>query len=246
MENLGINLGYIFVQIFNFAILFVVLKAWAYKPILGAMEKRREMIAQGLEDARIASEARANAEKEAETIIAEAQTKSSEVVRAASQRAEDATKDIKASADSDAAKAREDAITDAEQERNRVLGDVRGQVAALAIAAAQKLVGEALNEKRQRALIDDFFSGVKAGKVTVLEGEKVEGDSAVVTSALPLTKKEEDAVKKDVVAKLSSKKAEVSFEVDPGILGGLVVRVGDKVLDGSVSGQLESIRQNLR
>ncbi|MEN8261069.1 MAG: F0F1 ATP synthase subunit delta, partial [Pseudomonadota bacterium] len=33
------------------------------------------------------------------------------------------------------------------------------------------------------------------------------------------------------------------FRVDPAILGGLVVRVGDKVLDGSVAGQLETMRQ---
>ena len=44
-----------------------------------------------------------------------------------------------------------------------------GQIAALAMAAAQRLIGEALDEKRQRALIDEFFSGVKAGKVVVLE-----------------------------------------------------------------------------
>ncbi|MDH3944293.1 MAG: F0F1 ATP synthase subunit B [Anaerolineae bacterium] len=246
LNNLGINLGYFLVQVTNFLIIMVVLRAWVYKPILGLLEKRRESIAKGLEDARVASEARANAEKEAEKVISDAQSKASDVVREATQRAEEATKDIKASAETDAAKAREEAVEEAQEERNRVLGDVRGQVAALAIAAAQKLVGEALTEKRQRVLIDEFFSGVKTGKVTVLEGAKVDGDSAVVTSALPLTKKESDTVKKDVLTALGSKKAEVSFEVDPSILGGLVVRVGDKVLDGSVAGQLDSMRQSLR
>ncbi len=131
-------------------------------------------------------------------------------------------------------------------ERIRVLGDVRGQVAALAVAAAQKLIGENLDAKRQRSLIDDFFSGVKSGKVEVLESESdLEAGNAMVTSALPLTKKEEEIVKKDVLKKLGGK-GDVDFQVDPNILGGLVVRVGDKVLDGSVSGQLTSLRQNLR
>jgi F-type H+-transporting ATPase subunit b len=117
-------------------------------------------------------------------------------------------------------------------------------VAALSIAATQKLVGDALDDKRQHALIDEFFSGVKAGKVVIMEGAGVTGQSAEVTSALPLTSAEQDTVKKDVLAKSGA--AAVTFRVDPSILGGLVIRVGDKVLDGSVAGKLEGLRANLR
>jgi F0F1-type ATP synthase delta subunit len=42
------------------------------------------------------------------------------------------------------------------------------------------------------------------------------------------------------------KNASVSFHVDPSILGGLVIRVGDKVLDGSVAGKLDNLSQSLR
>jgi F0F1-type ATP synthase delta subunit len=38
----------------------------------------------------------------------------------------------------------------------------------------------------------------------------------------------------------------VVFKVDPGILGGLVVRVGDKIVDGSVAGKLEGLRVSLK
>jgi flagellar biosynthesis/type III secretory pathway protein FliH len=125
-----------------------------------------------------------------------------------------------------------------------MLGDLRAQIAALAIAAAQKLVGEALDEKRQHALIDEFFSGVRAGNVVVLEGARLSGSSAEVTSALPLSTQEMDAVKTDILSKVGSQ-AIVSFRVDPNILGGLVIQVGGKVLDASVAGQLESLRQSL-
>lgn len=239
MEALGINLGLLIVQIIAFSIVFLTLNAWAYKPMLNMMETRKQKIAQGLEDARVAAEARANAEKEASKVLAEAQAEASKVVREATERAASAGKDVKAAAEAEAAKAREAAMNDAELERNRILGDLRGQVAALAIAAANKLVGEALDEKKQHALINEFFSGVNAGKVVVLEGE-MKGDIAVVTSALPLTSQEQDTVKKNVSAK------EVSFKVDPTILGGLVIKVDDKVLDGSVAGKLESLRQTLK
>ena len=80
-------------------------------------------------------------------------------------------------------------MAEAEMERNRILGDLRGQVAALAIAAANKLVGEALDEKKQHALLDEFFSGVKSGKVVVLDDASFKGESAEVTSALALNQR---------------------------------------------------------
>jgi F-type H+-transporting ATPase subunit b len=244
MEALGVNLGFLLFQIFNFTIVAVLLYAWAYKPILKALENRKNKIAQGFEDARIAAEARANAEQDAAKIVAEAQSKSNQVVREATERAELATRDVRAAAEADAAKIREAALTDSQAERDRILGELRSQIAALAISATQKLVGEALDEKRQHALIDDFFSGVKAGKVVVLEGAQISGSSAEVTSALPLTAGEIDIVKKDILSKIGSQ-ATVTFRVDPSILGGLKIRVGGKVLDASVSGQLESLRQSL-
>jgi F-type H+-transporting ATPase subunit b len=244
LEALGINLGYLLVQIFNFAILFLMLSAWVYRPIVKMIENRRTSIEKGLEDARVAAEARDNAEKEANKVVAEAQAKASEVVREATERAEAAGRDIKAMAESEAAQAKEAALAEVAVEREQILSDVRGQIAALAMAATQKLVGEAMDEKRQHALLDEFFSGVKAGKVVVLEGKTLAGASAEITSALPLTDKEQDSVKKDVLTKIGEH-ASVTFRVDPNILGGLVIQVGDKVLDNSVAGQLEELRQNL-
>jgi F-type H+-transporting ATPase subunit b len=244
MEQLGINLGLLIVQIIAFIIVFLTLNAWVYQPMLNMMESRKQKIAQGLEDARVAAEARANAEKEAAKIITDAQTEASKIVREATERAAVAGQDVKTAAEAEAAKAREAAIAEAEVERNRILGDLRSQVAGLAIAAANRLVGESLDEKRQRALLDEFFSGVKSGKLIVLDGENFRGESAQVTSALPLSKDEEETVKRDVLAKAGAK--EVTFRVDPSILGGLVIRVGDKVLDSSVAGKLEGLRQSLR
>lgn len=244
MEALGLNLGYLLVQIGSFIILFLVLVAWAYKPILGLLDRRREAIAKGLEDARVAGEARAHAESEAATIIAEAQTKAAHIVNEATGRAEKAVLEVKAEAEDQITKGKELALAEAYQERDRILGEVRGQVAALAIAAAQKLIGEALDEKRQRALIDDFFSGVKAGHVTLLEDAALAGEKAEVTSALPLTEQEQFVIRGDVLKRLGSQ-AEVKFRVDPAILGGLVIRTGGKVLDASIAGQLAGLRQNL-
>ncbi len=244
MEALGINLGLLVVQIIAFAIVFLTLNAWVYKPMLNMMDSRKKKIAQGLEDARVAAEARSHAEKEAQRIISEAQAEAGKVVREATERAATASRDVKVQAEAEAAKAREAAMAEAEIERNRILGDLRGQVAALSIAAAQKLVGEALDEKRQHALIDEFFSGVKANKVVVLESSDFRGESAEVTSALPLNDAEKSSVRSEVLNKVGAQA--VAFRVDPSILGGLVIKVGDKVLDASVSGRLENLHQALK
>jgi F-type H+-transporting ATPase subunit b len=216
LEALGLNLGFLVLQILAFAIVFLTLQAWVYRPFLNMLETRRQKIAQSLEDARVQAEARRDAEREAAKIVAAAQAEASRIVAEATERAAGAAKDVKTAAEGEAARAREAAAAEAETERNRLLGDLRGQVAALAIAAAQKLVGETLDEKRQRALIDEFFSGVKSGKVQLLA---VSGSVGAGT---------------------------IKFRVDPAILGGLVIRVGDKVLDGSVAGRLEHLRQSLR
>lgn len=244
MEGLGISLGYLLVQIFNFLIVMVILRALVYRPMLNLLDRRRKSIAQSLEDARVAAEARANAEKEAEEILNKAQQEASREIRMATERAEQVAKDIAAAAEQDAVRRREDATEEAEQAKAQALGELRGQVAALAIAAAQKVIGETLNEKRQHALIDEFFSGVRKGEVVILEEETLAGASAEVTSALPLTEKEKETVREEIVGKIGAG-ATINFRVNPRILGGLVIRVGDKVLDGSVAGKLESLRQSL-
>jgi F-type H+-transporting ATPase subunit b len=245
LEKLGLNLGYIVVQILAFLLLFVVLRAWVYKPLITMLDKRREKIAAGLEDARVAGEARAHAEKEAEKITTEAQAKAAHIISEATERADASMLEVRAQADNDIAKEREATLVEVEEERNRMLGDLRGQVATLAIAASQKLIGQSLDENHQHALLEEFFSGVRSGKVAGLEDHDLSGGPAEVISALPLTADEQATVKREILGKLGEQ-TQVDFKVDPTILGGLIVRVGDKVLDNSVGGKLDELKQSLR
>ncbi len=244
MEALGINLGYLLLQIFMFGIVFMTLRAWVYKPIIALLDRRSKAIAQGLEDARIAGEARANAEREAEKILVEAQAKAASVIREATDRAEAANRDLKASAEAEISKLREQSRQEIEGERTRMLSELRSQVVTLAMAAAQKVIATSLDEQRQRDLLKEFFSGVNHGRVTLLEGVSLNASEAEVTSALPLTEDEKSTVINNIL-RCNQATPEVIFRVDPSLLGGLVVRVGDKVMDGSVAGQLQNLRMSL-
>jgi ATP synthase F1 delta subunit len=80
--------------------------------------------------------------------------------------------------------------------------------------------------------------------VVVLEGQSLQGQRAVVTSALPLSAKEQETIEQDLRKQLGSGAA-IEFQVNPLILGGLVIRLGDKVIDGSVAAKLSELGQRL-
>ena len=56
---------------------------------------------------------------------------------------------------------REKATADIESERQRALADVRAQVADLALLAAGRVVGETMNEPRERRLVDEFLTEIQ-------------------------------------------------------------------------------------
>jgi len=234
MDKLGINLGYIIIQVLGLTVLLLAMKGWAFDPILNVLEQRKSRIAKGLEDARQAAIARDNADAEAKKILDEARAEAATIRADASVQAEEAAAAIIGKSNEEAKAIVAASHADGEAERNRILSDLRGQVSSIAIAAANKLIGEALSEERQRQLIADFFAKVPA------DVQKLSGESAVITSALPLS----DAEKANIEQTLQV--STVDYKVEPGILGGLVVRVGNQVVDGSVSGQLDGLREALK
>lgn len=245
MGRLGINGPFLLAQIVNFLILFVALSALLWKPLTRGLEKRREMLRKQEEDAEAVALAREEIDQERVRLLDEARAEASQLLAKAREQVREITEQAAAEARQETEQLLAQARQDAEEERNRVLGEMREQIAALAIAAAHKLLGEALDEKRQRALVDAFFSGVREGRVEVLPEEAGPAEGPVaVTSAVPLTKKEQDVLREDLAGRLGEG-VTVSFQVDPQILGGLVVRVGDRVIDGSLAGQLEQLRQTL-
>lgn len=68
--------------------------------------------------------------------------------------------------------------------------------------------------------------------------------SGVLVSALPVTKKAVDDVKKALQDNLK-KTIELTSEVDPELIGGALIRVGDVVIDGSIKGKLERLTRAL-
>lgn len=232
LTPLGINLGFLIAQIVNFGVVFALLSVFMWGRLRNMLDTRAATIAKGLEDAAAAANARLNAEAEAEKILAQARQEVAKNIEEGRSRGAEVGKQVEADARTQAEKILSDARTSAAQARDAELAGMRGQVAAIAIAATQRLIGEALDEKKQHALVNDFFSKVPSSAKSL--GGKVE-----VVSAMPLTDDEKSKVQKETGA------SDVSFSVDPSILGGLILRAGDRVVDGSVRSNLSELSSRL-
>ncbi len=233
MDALGINAGFFIAQIVNFGIIFFLLAKFVWPRVLNMLDERSDRIAKALEDARAAEEARANAERERDRLLAEARAEGQRLIDEARQRGEEQRRQMIREAEHEAEERRAQARIQTEEERNRMLGESRDQIVRLAIAAAERLIGASLDEARQRETVERFFTEVPA------EARNL-GRVVNVTSAIPLTEAEQAEVKRLTGAE------EVTYHVDPDILGGLILRSGDKVVDGSVRGDLTALSHRLR
>ncbi len=67
---------------------------------------------------------------------------------------------------------------------------------------------------------------------------------ATVTTAIPLSESGREALSRDLSASLG-KDVRLESQVDPGILGGLILQVGDRLTDASVAARLEQLRRQV-
>ena len=85
--------------------------------------------------------------------------------------------------------------------------------------------------------IYDIFTSLKNKEQGILIAD--------VTTAFPLTKKQQDALIKKLTT-LTGRKIKVRPHKDESILGGLVLKIGDKLIDGSAAGRLRALQTAMR
>ena len=77
-----------------------------------------------------------------------------------------------------------------------------------------------------------------------LRDERLGQVEALVKSAMPMEYDETEDLRRALEAK-TGQKVRLRIEVEPDLIGGVVVRIGDRVYDGSVQHQLETLRDQL-
>jgi F-type H+-transporting ATPase subunit delta len=124
-----------------------------------------------------------------------------------------------------------------EAARKSILESIAGSVGLTPIM--KSLVSMLIEKNRVANLgeISEYYKG--------LIDEDANVARAKVSAAVPL----EDNVIREIAAtleKMTGKKIVVEFQQDPELIGGVVARIGDLVLDGSVRTQLFNIRETLK
>jgi F-type H+-transporting ATPase subunit b len=155
---LGINLPGLLAQLIGFALLLVIMRMVAYKPILGMMDQRSQRIREGLEAAEKMREEAKQADVTVQKRLEEARQEGQGLIGQAQQISnriqEEARQQAQAEGESLLARARNEIAL----ERDEAIAQIRREFADLTIAAAEKVIGQSLDKKAHERLIEEVLT----------------------------------------------------------------------------------------
>jgi len=158
MDLVTPDVGLLFWTFISFAILFFVLKKFAWKPIVGTVNDREQSIKDALASAENAKKEMENLTADNERILKEARAEREMMIKEArelkTKMISDAKEEAKTTADSMIVQAQE-AI---ENEKKSAMADLKNQVASLSVEIAEKVVKDELSNKdRQLKIVEDML-----------------------------------------------------------------------------------------
>lgn len=156
------SVGLFFWQTILFLILIIVLRIFAWKPILNAVEAREKGIEDALLEAKKAREEMANLKAENEKIKQQARAERDEMLKEARSMRDKTVESAKEIARAEADKIISDARETIQSEKNAAVEDIRKQVANLSIEVAEKVLKEKMqSENQQKELINKLITEIK-------------------------------------------------------------------------------------
>lgn len=154
---LNLEPGMLIWTFITFALLLWLLKKFAWKPLLGALESRENKIR---EDLQKAEDARTGAEQllaEHRKLLLNSEVEARKILDEAKSTAEMIKQGIVDSAHEQARQLTAQAKAEIQREKDTALSELREEVADLAIRAAGKILGEELDAAKHRKLVDEFI-----------------------------------------------------------------------------------------
>ncbi|AXT51924.1 F0F1 ATP synthase subunit B [Aquimarina sp. BL5] len=161
MDLITPAIGLLFWVTIAFLALVIILRKFAWKPILGAVKEREEGIKTALESAEAARKEMQNLQADNERILNEALAERDGMLKEARQLKENMIADAKAEAQTEADKIVAQAQATIESEKKAAIADLKSQVAGLSVEIAEKVVRKELADKdKQLALVESMLGDV--------------------------------------------------------------------------------------
>lgn len=162
MDLITPGLGLVFWSLITFFILLVVLRKFAWKPILGAVDQRENGIKNALEAADKARMEMENLKADNERILNEARAEREAMLKDAREMKNRLVSDAKEEAQEQATKMITQAKEAIENEKRSAMAELKNHVASLSIEIAEKVVREELSNKgRQLELVESMLGDAK-------------------------------------------------------------------------------------
>ena len=155
--------GTVIVELITFLVMLAILARWVYPEVVRLAEARQRAITEQLREAERAktdAEARLN---EAKAKLDDARKTAQEVLDAANRSGEQARQDLRAKAEEEARRIADSARKDIDAAREKAIQSVRAEVASLVIDATEKVIGETLDDRKHRQLIERAIEEVASG-----------------------------------------------------------------------------------
>ncbi len=155
---LGINVGNLIAQVITFLVVLIVLAKWVFPVLTKTLDNRARVIQEGVENTERSRRELAEAQRRIEGILEEARQQSQQALTQATQAAEKLRAEIEAEAQQRGREIVAQAEKRIEQEIAQARAELRGQVADLAIAAAERVIGSSLDSATNRRLVNEFVA----------------------------------------------------------------------------------------
>ena len=162
MELITPGIGLLFWMLLSFSLVLIILKKFAWKPILGALKDRQNSIEQALQAADRAKEQMAKLQSDNERILAEARLERDKLIKEAREMKDQIINDARLKAGEEGNKMIEAARQAIQNERTAAVEQIRQMVANLSVDIAQKLLLRQLeDDKSQKELIEKVLNQTK-------------------------------------------------------------------------------------
>ncbi|MER1998250.1 MAG: F0F1 ATP synthase subunit B [Lysinibacillus sp.] len=158
----GLNTGDILATVVIFGALMLLLKKFAWGPLMGIMQERETAVAENIDSAQKANQEAQALLEEQKAVLKEARTEAQAILEGAKKQA-DATRDeIVTAGRAEAERLKASAQRDIEAEKEKAIAAVREEVVSLSVLAASKVLGKEISEADNSALIKETIA--KAGE----------------------------------------------------------------------------------